>query len=105
MVILSATLQLERNRRGVFFLNVQFAKIKFNLSFINKINIIYDLLKNNYDEIYILTPKNFYFFLPFFFRKTKFLAIVYNSQNKFRPINFLRNYLYKYKIGDYSFLF
>ncbi len=81
-----------------FFLNIQLVKIKFNLSFINKINIIYDLFKNNYEEIYILTPKNFYFFLPFFFRKTKFFAIVYNSQNKLRPINFLRNYLYKYKI-------
>ena len=37
-------------------------KVKQN--FIDKIKLIIDIYKNNYNSIYILTPKNFYFFLP-----------------------------------------
>ena len=60
--------------------------------------IFLDIFFNNYSKIYILTPKNFYFYLPFFFRNTKFYAIVYDNKNNIRPPKFLRNYLYKYKV-------
>ena len=57
------------------------------------------MLLNKVDKIFILTPKNFYYFLPLFFRKIKFYAIVINSENN-RPNNYLRKYLYKYVTID-----
>ena len=47
-------------------------KREHNLNIKDKIKIFLDLFKNNYDEVFILTPKNFYFFLPMIFRKIKF---------------------------------
>ncbi len=81
-----------------FFKKLKIKKINFNLTFLNKALIFFDLLINKYNRVYILTPKNYYFFLPLIFRKTKFYGIVYDSHNKKRPIRFLRNFLYKYKI-------
>ena len=71
-------------------------KVKQN--FIDKIKLIIDIYKNNYNSIYILTPKNFYFFLPVFFWKTKFYAIVIDNNKKNRPNVFLRNLLTNYKV-------
>ena len=81
-----------------FFKKSNIKKTKFNLSIKNKLFIFIDILLNKYTKIYILTPKNFYFYLPFIFRKTKFYAIVYDSEKNYRPSLFLRKYLYKYKI-------
>ena len=61
-------------------LNVK--KINFNLNFFDKIKIFLDLLINQYDEVYILSPKNFYFYMPILFRKTKFFAITINGKKK-----------------------
>ena len=33
-----------------------------NTQIIDKLKIFFDIYKNNYDEVFILTPKNFYFF-------------------------------------------
>ncbi len=83
------------------FKNVKVKIVKYNLTIKEKIKIIYDLLFNSIYSIYILTPKNFYFYLPFFFRKIKFYAICLNSVNNYkRPNIFLRKYLYKYSIND-----
>ncbi len=73
-------------------------KTNFNLNFIDKIKIFFDIFKNKYDEIFILTPKNFYFFLPILFKKIKFYAIVINGKKRNRPIYFLRKFLYKISI-------
>ena len=81
-----------------FFKNKKINKVHFNLSIREKLIIFFDILLNNYKKIYILTPKSFYFFLPFIFRNTKFYAIVYNGKKKLRPPVYLRNYLYKYRI-------
>ena len=81
-----------------FFKNKIVKKVNFNLSFINKLLIFFDILINNYTKIYILTPKSFYFILPLVFRNIKFYAIVYDKKNNSRPSNYLRKYLYKYKI-------
>lgn len=81
-----------------FFNKVKINKINFDLSISNKFFIFLDILMNNYSKIYILTPKSFYFFLPFIFRNIKFYAIVYDGKYKNRPYKFLRKYLYKYKI-------
>ena len=65
------------------------------LSINEKIMIFYYLLVNDVKDVYILTPKNFYYYLPFFFRKIKFYGIVIKS-SKSRPNFFLLKYLYKY---------
>ena len=66
-----------------------------NLNFIEKVKIFFYFLFNKIDTAYILTPKNFYYFLPLIFRNTKFYAITINGLKK-RPQNFLKKYLYKY---------
>ena len=65
-----------------------------DLSILEKISIFFYLLLNNIKTVYILTPKNFYYFLPFFFRKIKFYGITIKS-DKSRPSLFLKKYLYK----------
>lgn len=81
-----------------FFKNKRVKVVNFNLTIIDKILIFLDILMNNYKKIYILTPKSFYFILPFIFRNIKFYSIVYESEKKLRPSKYLRKYLYKYKI-------
>ena len=78
--------------------NCNHKKIGFNLNFIDKIKIFFDIFNNKYDEIFILAPKNYYFFLPVLFKKIKFYAIVINGKKRNRPIFFLRRYLYKTSI-------
>ena len=81
-----------------FFKKLKVQLVKFDLSFIQKINIFLDIYNNKYKTIYILSPKSFYFLLPLFFRNIKFYAIVYNSDKNLRPSSFLRKFLYKYEI-------
>ena len=70
-----------------------------NLRLIEKLKIFIFILLNRIDTIYILTPKNFYYYLPFFFRNIKFYAITIKS-SKDRPSSFLLKYLYKYSVLD-----
>ena len=81
-----------------FFINKKIKVVNFNLTIIDKLFIFLDILLNNYKKVYILTPKSFYFILPFIFRNIKFYSIVYDSEKKLRPSKYLRKYLYKYKI-------
>ena len=81
-----------------FFKGKKINKVNFNLSLSDKFSIFYDILVNDYKKIYILTPKSFYFILPFIFRNIKFYAIVYDGFDRSRPSNYLRNYLFKYKV-------
>jgi len=75
--------------------------LNYNLSLNERLKIIFFLLNNNVNKAYILSPKNFYYFLPFLFRKIKFFAICINNINNYkRPSKFLRKYLYKYEIND-----
>ncbi len=74
-------------------------KISMNLNIIEKIKIFFYLFANDIETVYILSPKNFYYYLPFIFRKIKFYAITIKS-NKSRPNNFLKKYLYKYVVLD-----
>ena len=69
--------------------------ISMNLSIYEKIKIFFYFLFNEIETVYILTPKNFYYYLPFFFRNIKFYGISINGQKK-RPGSFLLKYLYKY---------
>ena len=94
----------ERSKNFDFLLKFENVEIKFlnyDLSFIEKIRIIYNLVITNINSIYILTPKNFYFYLPFFFRKIKFYGLCMNDTNDYkRPSDFLRKYLYKYVVNE-----
>ena len=69
------------------------------LNFIEKIKLLFYILTNKIDTIYILTPKNFYYYLPFFFRKIKFYGITIKSSRN-RPNNFFLKYLFKYVVLD-----
>lgn len=81
------------------FPSIQKKTISMNLNFFDKIKIIFYLLNNKIDIIYILSPKNFYFFLPIIFRKIKFYAVTIKSL-KSRPHENLLKYLHKYVIID-----
>ena len=78
------------------FKNLDTKIFNYNLNIIEKIRIFFYLLFNNISDIYILTPKNFYYYLPPFFRKIKFHGICIVS-NKSRPSNFLKKFLYNYE--------
>ena len=71
-------------------------KINYNLTIANKINIINFLFQNNITDVYILAPKNFYFYLPLIFRGTKFYAITINGNKRNRPPYYLRKFLKNY---------
>ena len=71
--------------------------IPMNLNLFNKLKIFIYILFNNIDTVYILTPKNFYYYLPFFFKNIKFYAITIKSLNN-RPPSFLLKYLFKYEV-------
>ena len=73
--------------------------ISMNLSIFEKIKIFFYFLFNEIETVYILTPKNFYYYLPFFFRNIKFYGITINGQKK-RPGSFLLKYLYNYVVLD-----
>ena len=81
-----------------FFKKYNVKRINFNLSIFDKIIVLFDILVNKYEKIYIISPKSFFFLLPVIFRKTKFYAIVYDGKKRDRPNKFLRNFIYKYKI-------
>ena len=75
------------------FKNMDTKVFNYNLNIIEKIKIFFYLIFNDISDIYILTPKNFYYYLPLIFRKIKFHAICVDS-NKSRPSNFLKKFLY-----------
>ena len=79
------------------FKSIKIKIFNFNLNILEKAKILFFLYTKKIDSVYILTPKNFYYFLPFFFRKVKFYGICIDSI-KSRPSNFLRKYLYKKEI-------
>ena len=79
------------------FSNIEKKIIPMNLGLLEKFFIFNYLFFNKIDTIYILTPKNFYYYLPFFFKKIKFYGIVIKGK-KNRPNNFLLKYMYKHVI-------
>ena len=75
--------------------------LNYHLSVIEKIKLIFFLINNGIDNVYILSPKSFYFFLPIIFRKIKFYAICINNINNYkRPNAFLRKFFFKYEVND-----
>jgi len=99
----------ERSEKFSFLINddnVEFKKINFDLSFLEKIKLFLFILNTSISKVYILTPKNFYFWLPPIFKKIKFYGICINGFNNYkRPQEFLRKYLFKYVINNRSAIF
>ena len=81
-------------------LGFNISELKIKLSTKDKIKIVKKFIDNNYEYIFILSPKNFYFYLPLLFKKTKFVGICINGSNRNRPPQYLRDYLFKYEIND-----
>ncbi len=80
--------------------------LNYNLNIKEKIKLFSFLLINKINKVYILSPKNFYYFLPIFFRKIKFYAICINNiKNYRRPGFFLRKFLFKYEINHREIAF
>ena len=99
----------KHSEKFIFFFNHPKVNIKilnYDLSALEKIRLFFFILTNKIDSVYILAPKNFYYFLPVFFIKIKFYAICINNINGYkRPSKFLRKFLYKYVINDRSATF
>ena len=75
--------------------------INYNLTIKEKIKLFFFILSNKINKIYILAPKNFYYYLPIFFFNIKFYALCIDNVNGYkRPSSFLRKFLYKFVIND-----
>ena len=99
------TIFLSKRSEKFYFLvdaaNVEIKILNYNLTIIEKINLLLYIIKNRIDNIYILSPKNFYFYLPLFFRSIKFYALCINNINNYkRPNAFFRKFLFKYVINE-----
>lgn len=79
--------------------NITVTILPYHLRIIDKFNLFFKIFNNSFEKIYILSPKNFYYYLPFFC-KSKFYAITVVNSNKSRPFNFLLKKLFRYKINN-----
>ena len=79
--------------------NVSVSFLPYRLSILDKVKLSFKIVNNKYEKIYILSPKNFYFYLPLL-SKTKFYAITVKNHSKSRPFQFLKNKLFRYYIND-----
>ena len=69
----------ERSKNFKFLIkgdNINYKFLNYDLSIIEKFYIFFKCLIEKIDRIYILTPKNFYFYLPFFLEKLSFMEFV-----------------------------
>lgn len=82
--------------------NINIKTINYKASFAEKINLYFTILRSPVQKVFILTPKNFFFILPLFFRRIRFYGICIKEKTKERPNVFLRNFLHKYKVNDRS---
>ncbi len=108
--ITKITLFISKQSKGFnFFFDNKKINIEIlnnNLTIVEKIKLFFFFLFRKIDKTFILAPKQFYFYLPVLFRKIKFYAICVNNINKYkRPKEFLRKYLFKYKINHRDAIF
>ena len=76
--------------------NVKITYLKYSLNFFDKVKLLLKIITSNFEKIYILAPKNIYFYLPLICI-SKFFAITITSKNKTRPFKYLRSKLYSYR--------
>ena len=81
--------------------NVKISYLPYHLSIFDKFSLFLKIFNNSFKKIYILSPKNFSFYLPLLFIRTKFYGICMNGVNGYRRPNFLlRKFLFKFLIND-----
>lgn len=80
--------------------NVKVNYLNYRLSLIEKLKIFKIFLNNSIYKVYILSPKNFFFYLSFIFKKTKFYGVTIKEKNKNRPIPFINKFLFKFRINN-----
>lgn len=92
--------EISKNLNFLFNLNhVKVSYLPYHLTFYDKLKIVSKIIKNSFNKIYILSPKNFYFYLPLI-SKSKFYAISIKNSNKSRPSKFLSKKLFKNVVND-----
>jgi len=81
--------------------NTKLKTLNYHLTIIEKIKIFLYIFTNKIEKVYILSPKNFYFYLPIFFLRIKFFGLCVNGPGGYRrPYSFLRKLLHKFVIND-----
>ena len=92
--------QISRKLNFLFNINnVTVSYLPYRLTFVDKFRLFIKILTSSFEKIYILSPKNFYYYLPLFF-KSKFYAITIKNSNKSRPFNFLLKKLFRYETNN-----
>ena len=92
--------EISKNLDFLFNLNhVKVSYLPYHLTFYDKLKLVSKIIKNSFNKIYILSPKNFYFYLPLI-SKSKFYAISIKNSNKSRPSKFLSKKLFKNVVND-----
>ncbi len=76
--------------------NVKITYLKYSLNAFDKVKLFLKIITSNFEKIYILTPKNVYFYLPLICN-AKVYAITITNKNKSRPFKYLRSKLHYYK--------
>ena len=96
---------LSKINEGFYFLfksnNSKLKILNYHLTIIEKIKIFVYLFTHKIKNVYILSPKNFYFYFSLFFSKIKFFGLCVNGvKGNKRPYLFLRKFLFKFVIND-----
>ena len=79
--------------------NVTVSYLPYHLTFADKFKLFIKILNNSFEKIYILSPKNFYYYLPLFCN-SKFYAITIKNSKKSRPFRFLLKKLFSYQVNN-----
>lgn len=80
--------------------NIKINYLNYRLSLVEKFKIFNLFLKSSIDKVFILSPKNYYFYLPFFFQKTRFYGVTVKEKNKDRPIQYFNKFLFKFRTNN-----
>ena len=92
--------EISKNLNFLFEIrNVTVSYLPYHLTLYDKLKLVSKIIKNSFNKIYILSPKNFYYYLPLF-SKSRFYAITIKNSNKSRPIKFFLKKLFKYVTND-----
>lgn len=99
----------ERNKEFNFLFdkkNLILKKYNYHLNVSEKLSLLFFFIKEDIEKVYILAPKNFYFYLPFFFRNIKFYGLCVDDIKGYkRPSNFFRKFLHKKIINNRGAIF
>ena len=79
--------------------NVKISYLNYSLNILDKLKLFFKIFTSNFEKIYILAPKNIYFYLPLIC-SAKVFAITITNKNKSRPFKYLRSKLYYYKANN-----